>query len=827
MCQPEKVEPGRLLEQLSAVFSEGKEVAIYFKKELSWLEQRRHFWDNHTWRVGLIGITSSGKSTLINSLIQEKLLPAKVRPTSNVLVHCAWGEKTSVQVIYDTGRAQELTRNIRQELSLLADEETNPFNRKGVKEIRVFSPKFRLKKDIVLVDTPGLDAVGQDRIGGHDDITLKLLLPTVDMVMYLVTCKVSSDRENNANLTKIDNQGKPILVVQNMIDSIRPKIGTGGKVEKDVDGLLLENRQRLKGLMQHSQNPFFKNAPIVQVSAQWALDPQNYQKSNVDILKSALEKMIQDLKPSLYTNRCKQIEKEVATWLDGVKESSDNQARIEKLEEYLSGIKKLTKDLKDDCQKDHHKLDRFLGDLEELETRGKELKERQLCPNDQQYLGNRLSSCKAFCETFQKALSGKITQANSEISRLSSLANISKEDLMFSLTQTAVTFNTKVETRETKITKRVKRQTIMGGVARIFGSILGHDCWGYDYVDERQTNLHYSSFHKVVTDIVRWVNTSYSNLKIFEEYISKCLNRINIKFLEDIEGQQDKQKVTLQPAKLQMIAAKLEDVLVKISSASRINEKSVTTDEPAHPSPSKWREIEISQTTHHLVALAHAISLRQLSSIRFWVLEQNKATSSDVIFIWGKDQILLNSFIRQFWHDEMIRELEGNESLIEDNAKGNGKLLIVNESHLKTEACLPRFKGKRILCFYMFNLAQVGAASKHFAQSIIHKIQGEIAFIPVVDSCEEFITSQNLDELWECFAKVKKTYFDQSVTAIINHANPLFSILLHEVVYNHRTFLSQKDEMSFLEEIDPWMGDISKTLVSTALRNLGKRQRTC
>ena len=42
-------------------------------------------------KIGIIGVTGSGKSTMINSLLGEKLLPSKVKPSSGQLVSCCIG----------------------------------------------------------------------------------------------------------------------------------------------------------------------------------------------------------------------------------------------------------------------------------------------------------------------------------------------------------------------------------------------------------------------------------------------------------------------------------------------------------------------------------------------------------------------------------------------------------------------------------------------------------------------------------------------------------------------------------------------------------------
>jgi len=85
-------------------------------------------------QVGVVGITSSGKSSFINALMGEALIPEETRPTSNVLFYCGWGAAPclsltgvdgSVQTIDDAASFAEIIRTH-------ATETGNPDNRKGV-----------------------------------------------------------------------------------------------------------------------------------------------------------------------------------------------------------------------------------------------------------------------------------------------------------------------------------------------------------------------------------------------------------------------------------------------------------------------------------------------------------------------------------------------------------------------------------------------------------------------------------------------------------------------------------------------------------------------
>lgn len=80
--------------------------------------------------VGVVGITSSGKSTFLNALMGENLLPEESRATTNTLVRCRRDSVRSATVVYEDGQERilagpELTH---QRLYELTSERFNPGN---------------------------------------------------------------------------------------------------------------------------------------------------------------------------------------------------------------------------------------------------------------------------------------------------------------------------------------------------------------------------------------------------------------------------------------------------------------------------------------------------------------------------------------------------------------------------------------------------------------------------------------------------------------------------------------------------------------------------
>lgn len=233
-------------------------------------------------RIAVIGITSSGKSTLLNSLLGCDLLPTRAAPSSGRQVLCGYADSPHAEILFEDKSQKTLVfrtiPEIKRNLEKYGDEKNNPGNQFGVKEIHVFSRDYRVDHDLLFVDTPGLDAY---ELEYHEKITLNLVLPTVDMVLYLTTTN-DSDQKNREYINSIDEATsslKPLILVQNKIDTVRPKQASRGVVKTSQE-VRREFYNKLKRLLEGANNKSVRSARIVQVSAKGML--------GFDALKDAL-----------------------------------------------------------------------------------------------------------------------------------------------------------------------------------------------------------------------------------------------------------------------------------------------------------------------------------------------------------------------------------------------------------------------------------------------------------------------------------------------------------------------------------------------------------
>jgi ribosome biogenesis GTPase A len=101
--------------------------------------------------VACLGQFKRGKSTLINALIGDPILPVGFLPITTLPTVIRFGAERSVRIQSRDGAWQEISPS---DLAQYVSEEHNPENTKGVNGVEVFVPSPILSTGMCLVDTP-------------------------------------------------------------------------------------------------------------------------------------------------------------------------------------------------------------------------------------------------------------------------------------------------------------------------------------------------------------------------------------------------------------------------------------------------------------------------------------------------------------------------------------------------------------------------------------------------------------------------------------------------------------------------------------------------
>ena len=165
------------LDRLDDDYSEGR-------IELEILQTRL---DAGQFRLAVLGQFKRGKSTLLNALLGDELLPTDILPVTAIPTFISAAEKIDVQVSFNGDTAPvrfSLTpgHSLKAFLNEYVTEAGNPKNHRQVKQVEVEHPSEILKQGIVLIDTPGIGSTNK-----HNTEVAYQVLPQCDAALFLVS----------------------------------------------------------------------------------------------------------------------------------------------------------------------------------------------------------------------------------------------------------------------------------------------------------------------------------------------------------------------------------------------------------------------------------------------------------------------------------------------------------------------------------------------------------------------------------------------------------------------------------------------------------------
>ena len=134
---------------------------------------------NRTFNVAIVGEFRRGKSTFINALIGQSILPSDVIPTTATLNRVTYGLKPAAKIFYKDGQEETIPYD---QLSNYVTKLTDESERKAasVKEAVIYYPVPYCQNNIDILDTPGLN---DDQ--NMTEVTLGVL-PMVDAAIMII-----------------------------------------------------------------------------------------------------------------------------------------------------------------------------------------------------------------------------------------------------------------------------------------------------------------------------------------------------------------------------------------------------------------------------------------------------------------------------------------------------------------------------------------------------------------------------------------------------------------------------------------------------------------
>jgi len=120
------------------------------------LESCRAFARAETLNMAIFGRFKAGKSSFLNHLLGEPLLPAGVIPVTSVITGIEFGPEERADVRFLDGHAEPISLN---QIADYISEAANPGNAKQVASVHLAVRAMERYRGICFIDTPGLDSV--------------------------------------------------------------------------------------------------------------------------------------------------------------------------------------------------------------------------------------------------------------------------------------------------------------------------------------------------------------------------------------------------------------------------------------------------------------------------------------------------------------------------------------------------------------------------------------------------------------------------------------------------------------------------------------------
>lgn len=769
------------------LLTKSKGVADRYDAKIQLLAERKVRAMENVYRMGVIGVTSSGKSTLINSLLNEDLLPSAVIPSSSQLVSCRKGDTRQGIVHFINKEPQILTskKMTPQIIKKYGEEQSNPRNREKVKQIEIFTPNFPFDKKLVLVDSPGLDAYGFE---GHEQLTLNTMLPSIDFCLFITTCKTNSDSKTKAVLDTIAHYDKPVIIIQNMIDSIKPSLNKDGTVRKTENEVAEEHMDRVQKVVNASK--IKSKVTILQYSAIWAREAQQSRKAYL-LEKSGYNKLVSTIQDT-FTQLCPLAENKRLTFL-----KQDLEKIIVEAERDSSGLKfplgKFEYEGLDDAinEKNHQCFDKIIASLNFLK------KAEQVISAKKTISESDIQAAKRECEQCTKNICQIQMDMYSAIKKLCDKLNVPATQLFDEQSHFPDMSAPSLKRKTIEEKEYRKKNGVINWGKRILGGLLGTD-WGWETVTTTKTVI---DIEKSKGAIKEYFNKTYKSYKIIIDSWSKKVENAVSRIEEEIKKHRAefnaRAEKALEASEYKDIADKLKEIVRDIKPSNADSFVSPNSKCQTERLVTK----EIPKLAYDLSKLANVINDRIHRLVFESAVPQNGNPENIII---GWDYYCLQNFLKRSLGkntDGLRKDATGVQK--ENFIIGKQKYSVFhNPSNAESISSSSTFYAN---VFILISALQNGQAlnqlAKCYKNKLIHK--SDHLYI-VVQDFQEIINAQVIHEVLTSLKSIQTELGLQAQpTIMILHENPIYNLAALETQYRKRQCMKivQNDEMAILNSL--------------------------
>ncbi|WP_302368144.1 dynamin family protein [Brachyspira aalborgi] len=393
--------------------------------------------------IALCGQFSSGKTSMINSFLEEDILPTDIARTTAINTFVIYDEEEGLYIRNCFGAQSKIEKEFYKEYN---DFVTHTFTKEYdkdvhnmVKYVSLHTQKLKYE-NIALLDTPGYTGQGQDATEDDSNMAMKGIAQA-DNIIWVIDIDNGTIKNNDLEfLKKEELNGKDILIVFNKAEQ---------KSEEDIDKIVEESKSLLD-----SRGIDYKDI-VVYSSHQ----PENY-KEGEEKLFNFFESENKSIERN-YLEDLNKIFNEFIEYYEDLKEDLGNNLKVFRIVKLKSlnittGAKDIETSLKK-VEKDINSLNELIKALETAKEKCLDLMKDSLYYNNpEEYNKHR------------KMLKNKVKKSAKEKQDTKKSTSTQKEELGDSL-ENGQTFE--------EILKEISKEGARIGkeFGRIFGKDFGHE----------------------------------------------------------------------------------------------------------------------------------------------------------------------------------------------------------------------------------------------------------------------------------------------------------------------------------------------------------------
>ena len=160
--------------------------------------------------VACVGQFKRGKSTLLNALLGEPILPVGVVPVTSVVTILRYGDAPRATVEFADGRREAIACA---DVVDFVDERRNPENRRGAAVVDLCVAADMLRGGLCLVDTPGLGSVH-----AANTAATEAFVPRIDVALVVVGPDPPISGVELDLIEEVARDARQLVVVMNKAD---------------------------------------------------------------------------------------------------------------------------------------------------------------------------------------------------------------------------------------------------------------------------------------------------------------------------------------------------------------------------------------------------------------------------------------------------------------------------------------------------------------------------------------------------------------------------------------------------------------------------------